>query len=83
MLTALKAEDQDAGLGEFEADATESLLGVIGVEGSVRERHGHRVGLEVVGLVKFLVLVDLTIAAMHYMSGHFVTLTVRPKRPLH
>jgi len=65
MITVLKAEHQDARFSEFEADATESDLGVIGPEGAVGERHGHRVELEVFRLVQFLVLDDLTIAAMH------------------
>jgi hypothetical protein len=69
MLTGLKAEHQDACFREFETDTTESVLGVIGAQGSVRERQGHRVGLEVLSLLQFLVLVDLAITAMHYVSG--------------
>jgi len=65
MVTFLKSEHQDACVRELEADTTESVLGVIGAEGSVGERHGHKIGLEVLADVQFLVLVELAITAMH------------------
>jgi hypothetical protein len=94
MVSVLKAEHEDACLGEFESDTAESVLGVISAERSVGKRHGHRVGLEVLGLTQFLVLIDLTITAMHYVSGHLPhpslrgrgglsTSTVSPAPPFH
>jgi hypothetical protein len=83
VVSVFKAEHQDACLGEFEADTAESVLGVIGAERSVRKRHGHRVGLEVLGLAQFLVLIDLTITAMHYVSGHLPHLHFDAPGPTH
>jgi len=93
MLTVLKAEHQDACVGEFEADPTECVLGVMGAERSVGERDGHRVGLEVLGIAQFLVLIDLSITSMHHVSGDLphlhsdapglATAPVSPPPPFH
>jgi len=47
MVTLLKPEHQDARLRELEADTTESGLRMIRAKRPVMERHGYKIGLEV------------------------------------
>jgi hypothetical protein len=73
VVAAFKAEHQDAGFGELEADAADSVLDVVGAQRSVGEGHGHEVGFQVLGVGQLLVFIDLAVSAMHVVPGHRVS----------
>src|SRR6266568_5765608 len=74
VVAVFKAEHQDSGFGELEADAAEAVLDVIGAQGFIEECDGYEVGFESRVVGQLLVLIDLAISTMHHVSGHRVSL---------